>query len=102
MEALAIWKWVVIVWFAVSASILIVENIAFYIHLIRAGARPSFMWSATPTYLNKVYRRWLRENELPEDKKRLYLRRALLINALLSAAVFWFVATTSFGGGVER
>lgn len=102
MATLATWQWIVIIWFAVSATALIVENVVFYIHLLRLGARPSFMWSGIPTYLNGVYRRWLRENQKPEENKRLHARRALLINALLSAAAFWLVATTSFGGGLGR
>jgi hypothetical protein len=91
---LGTWQWVVVIWFSISVVTAIIENLTFYIHLVRLGARPSFMWSGIPIYLNNVYRRWLRENQKPLDSKRLAMRRVLLLNALLSAGAFWWVAVS--------
>ncbi len=74
---------VTVVWFAVSVIVAVFGNAAFYVWLVRKGARPRFALAGVPGHLDGVYLAWC-EAHNRSPRRLLLLRRLSYANLLLA------------------
>jgi hypothetical protein len=78
-----------VIWFATAVLIEVIQNLALYLYLRRAGVKVSFAFSGTPGYLDKMYH-GLRRDRSKSSLLVILVRILSLANVVAAAIYFIF------------
>ena len=76
-----------VMWFSTAVLIQVLQNVAFYLYLRKAGVKISFARAGTPGYLDNLYRTW-RSDQNKSSFLVILLRMLSLVNAVVAGIYF--------------